>query len=361
MKDDKAFQAAQAIAQAKSLLRKGNRQKARQLALRAAALTPDQEEPWLLLAALSGYEASIAYLRRALVINPASERARKGMHWAAQRLRTVSLVHRTAVKSSLRLSRAANWMRVASVELPEPIIGVHQRPVFLWLVISLVLCSALFITGAFFPFGPAQAQVFSAPRALVALVKPSFTPTATHTHTPTNTPTPTSTPTNTPTPTATNTPTPVPTDTPQPTETPVPTKPKVPTSAPPSANSLPKGVDSGERWIDVDLTHQRVYAYEGTTLVNSFLVSTGTWQHPTVTGQYRIYVKYRYTTMSGPGYYLPNVPYTMYFYQGYGLHGTYWHHNFGTPMSHGCINLSTPDAGWLFGWASVGTLVNIHY
>ncbi|MBU4224575.1 MAG: L,D-transpeptidase [Chloroflexi bacterium] len=117
----------------------------------------------------------------------------------------------------------------------------------------------------------------------------------------------------------------------------------------------------GERWIDVDLSQQRVYAYEGNVIVNSFIVSTGTWRTPTVTGQYRIYVKYRYTDMSGPGYYLPDVPYTMYFYKGYALHGTYWHSNFGTPMSRGCVNLSIPDAGWLFNWASVGTLVNVHY
>jgi lipoprotein-anchoring transpeptidase ErfK/SrfK len=51
----------------------------------------------------------------------------------------------------------------------------------------------------------------------------------------------------------------------------------------------------------------------------------------------------------------------MYFYDGYGLHGTYWHSNFGTPMSHGCINLTIPDAEWLYYWADVGTLVNIHY
>ena len=99
----------------------------------------------------------------------------------------------------------------------------------------------------------------------------------------------------------------------------------------------------------------------GNAVVNSFLVSTGTWQYPTVTGQYHIYIKLRYTDMSGPGYYLPNVPFTMYFYKGYGLHGTYWHHNFGTPMSHGCVNLSIPDSEWLYNWASVGTLVNIHY
>ncbi|MGE5251028.1 MAG: L,D-transpeptidase, partial [Bacteroidota bacterium] len=59
--------------------------------------------------------------------------------------------------------------------------------------------------------------------------------------------------------------------------------------------------------------------------------------------------------------YLPNVPYTMYFYKGYGLHGTYWHNNFGTPMSHGCVNLRIEDSKWLYNFASVGTTVNVHY
>ena len=115
------------------------------------------------------------------------------------------------------------------------------------------------------------------------------------------------------------------------------------------------------RWIDVDLTNQRVYAYEGDTIVNSFMVSTGTWMTPTVTGKYKVYVKIRSGNMHGPGYFLPDVPYIMYFYKGYGLHGTYWHNNFGTPMSHGCVNLRTDEAGWLFNWASVGTVVNVHY
>jgi lipoprotein-anchoring transpeptidase ErfK/SrfK len=104
-----------------------------------------------------------------------------------------------------------------------------------------------------------------------------------------------------------------------------------------------------------------VYAYENNKVVRSFVVSTGTSAHPTVTGQFRVYVKYRSAAMRGPGYYLPDVPYIMYFYSGYGLHGTYWHNNFGTPMSHGCVNLRTSDAAWLYSWASVGTLVNIHY
>jgi lipoprotein-anchoring transpeptidase ErfK/SrfK len=129
----------------------------------------------------------------------------------------------------------------------------------------------------------------------------------------------------------------------------------------PSAPSAPPSAPTDGRWIDVDLGAQRLTAYVGNTPVRSTLVSTGLPRTPTPTGRYRIYVKYVSTLMSGPGYYLPNVPYTMYFYRGYSLHGTYWHSNFGRPMSHGCINLPTPEARWLYNWASVGTLVNIHY
>jgi len=114
------------------------------------------------------------------------------------------------------------------------------------------------------------------------------------------------------------------------------------------------------RWIDVDISAQRLVAYEGSRAVFSTLVSTGLPRTPTVLGRFKIYIKLRSTTMTGPGYRLPGVPYTMYFYGGYGLHGTYWHNNFGHPMSHGCVNLRTSDAQWLFNWASVGTVVNVH-
>jgi lipoprotein-anchoring transpeptidase ErfK/SrfK len=64
--------------------------------------------------------------------------------------------------------------------------------------------------------------------------------------------------------------------------------------------------------------------------------------------------------MRGPGYFLKSVPFVMYFHEGYGLHGTYWHNKFGTPMSAGCVNMSTTDAEWLFYFTTVGTLVHIH-
>jgi lipoprotein-anchoring transpeptidase ErfK/SrfK len=131
-----------------------------------------------------------------------------------------------------------------------------------------------------------------------------------------------------------------------------------PTNIPPTPGIT---VGDGVRWIDVDLTNQMVYAYEGETVINSFVVSTGTWLTPTVTGRHKIYVKVRMQDMRGPGYHLRDVPWVMFFSGDYGLHGTYWHNNFGTPMSRGCVNLTIDDAAWLFNWASVGTVVNVHY
>ena len=63
--------------------------------------------------------------------------------------------------------------------------------------------------------------------------------------------------------------------------------------------------------------------------------------------------------MSGAGYYLPNVEFVSYFYKGYAIHGTYWHNNFGQPMSHGCVNMTNADASWIYGWAPMGTPVRV--
>lgn len=121
----------------------------------------------------------------------------------------------------------------------------------------------------------------------------------------------------------------------------------------------PEAIDEG-RWIDVDLSEQRLTAYEGRTPVRSYLVSTGLPATPTPVGQFRIWIKLRYHDMSGPDYYIEDVPFVMYFHEGYGLHGVIWHGNFGHPMSHGCVNQPTAEAEWLFNFADVGTLVNIH-
>jgi len=129
----------------------------------------------------------------------------------------------------------------------------------------------------------------------------------------------------------------------------------------PGGTRPPAPHSPGERWIDVNLSTQTLTAYAGDWPVYTVAVSTGLPHTPTPVGQFRIWIKLRYDDMQGPGYYLRDVPYVMYFYKGYGLHGTYWHDNFGTPMSHGCVNLSNADAEWLFNWASVGTRVATHY
>lgn len=124
------------------------------------------------------------------------------------------------------------------------------------------------------------------------------------------------------------------------------------------------GDTTGEKRIEVDLSVQKVYAYQGDRKVYEFLVSTGKWAR-TPTGEFRIWAKVRSQKMSGGDkslgtyYYLPNVPYVMFFYnsdiakmRGFSFHGTYWHENFGHPMSHGCVNMRTTDAQTLYEWAT---------
>lgn len=125
-----------------------------------------------------------------------------------------------------------------------------------------------------------------------------------------------------------------------------------------SQNMVVLGETSAEKWIEVDLSDQRLYAHEGDRVVYNFLISSGKPWTPTVKGEFEVWVKYKYAKMSGgtPGtksyYYLPNVPFIQYFYRDYGLHGAYWHNNFGQTMSHGCVNLSIPDSEKLFYWTS---------
>lgn len=123
------------------------------------------------------------------------------------------------------------------------------------------------------------------------------------------------------------------------------------------------GVSTGERWIEVDLSEQKVRAWEGNTLFLESLVSTGLPWYPTPQGEFRVWDKVRATKMEGGSgkyyYYLPNVPYVMFFensnvpgWRGFSLHGTYWHSDFGKVHSHGCVNLPTPVAEKLYYWSA---------
>jgi lipoprotein-anchoring transpeptidase ErfK/SrfK len=345
------------------------------------------EDPWLLLAVVASPRASLAYLQRALQVNPTSRRARAGMHWAAARARKSSAGSaagqgKTPDASGNRgravpPTLARRWPAAAHPAAPMERRQIRALDFGLLLAMLALFFSVGLAYKAWEPVaGESVRGAFEdANRFAVGLV---FTDTPTASPTPpataTSTAAPTATATDTPTPTATGTATPVPTDTPTitptppptltPTETPVPPTPR-PTKRPkpkkvagPEVRPGPVGQD--ENWIDVDLSSQTTYAMQGDQVVNSFTVSTGLWPNLTVTGVYRIYVKYRTADMYGADYYLSGVPYVMYFYKGYGLHGTYWHNNFGQPMSHGCVNLRPVDAGWLFDFAEVGTIVSVH-
>lgn len=394
-------EARSAVQKAREALRNNDRSQARQWAEQAARLAPRLEDPWLILAAVASPRASLEYIRTALKINPDSPRARRGMQWALQRLNAPEA---PAAETQKALPRTAARPKVAA--RPAPRRPAKRSPVFPVMLLGLgcLVCAAATWSASQMPAvaamlrqsplvaptprPPSWAQVFI-PRptefggAQAQLLEEAATPTPEVASTPTqvagepthSTDLSTALPTGQPTELAADLPTELPTEaaTEPPTAEPTwagsltmeyvqdtPTS-EGPTPAPAATPAPPDVVAAGVHWIDVNLTQQMVYAYAGDTVVNSFLVSTGTWLHPTVTGSYHIYVKLRYTDMSGPDYYLPNVPYTMYFFQGYGLHGTYWHHNFGTPMSHGCVNLSIPDSAWLYNFASVGTLVKVHY
>lgn len=161
----------------------------------------------------------------------------------------------------------------------------------------------------------------------------------------------------------------------------------------PTTTLPPSKIGENERWIDVDKRTQTLVAYVGRTPVFATLVSTGRGSDagPTATpvGDHRIWVKLTSTDMDNleeqkaqsdtlvtqEPYAVEAVPFVMYFLRGYGLHATYWHDAFGTPRSHGCVNLSHRDAARLFefssprlapGWQAVhpfardpGTLVRV--
>jgi len=347
--------------------RAGKRDYARRAFEQALALDPECSEAMLWLAAVApDGETSLQYLARALEINPRDPRAHAGIRWARKRLKPQP---RGDTRPSPSLAR-----RQTDEILPTPRVGRAQavapeRPrrgvsKWQWAVVATLVACMVMAGGIALIDAIGADRVSAAIAPLIGWVTPTATATPTPTPTATATPTPTETPTPTPTdtPTPTETPTPTPTDTPlpTPTHTPIPPTP-TPYVPPPTAAIPPSGGNPAERWIDVNLSAQSVTAYEGNTPMRTFIVSTGLPNTPTVTGKFRIYVRYDSQTMSGPGYYLPGVQWVQYFYQGYALHGTYWHNNFGRPMSHGCINMTNADALWMYQWADYGTLVNVHY
>ena len=154
-----------------------------------------------------------------------------------------------------------------------------------------------------------------------------------------------------------------------------------------------------QKLIEVNLTTQTLVAYEYGKSVFETNISSGVpggsvrpGEIPTKTpaGKFTIMDKvpakhmgnsYFSSATTGnlladmDNYVLPGIPFSSFFTtQGHAFHGTYWHENFGLPMSHGCINMRSNEANWIFRWAKpehsdqatsnhggVGTMVEIHY
>jgi lipoprotein-anchoring transpeptidase ErfK/SrfK len=117
------------------------------------------------------------------------------------------------------------------------------------------------------------------------------------------------------------------------------------------------------RFIYVSLAEQTLGVYEGCQLVFATLVSSGqnSW---TFEGRFGVLYKVEYSAITPPAestseYYIEGLPYFMTYAGNFGFHGAYWHDSFGTPASHGCINLSPADARWLFDWSYLGDYVFI--
>ncbi len=144
----------------------------------------------------------------------------------------------------------------------------------------------------------------------------------------------------------------------------------------------PDGVGPVERWFDVDLAEQIFSAYEGDRPRFVTLASTGKGAL-TPEGRFRIYRSAGTQTMrglpTGDGrhtYDVRDVPWVMFFSDDRAIHGAFWHDEFGTPRSHGCVNLAPAAARWAFdfalpalppGWQAIepagaagGTLVSVH-
>jgi len=372
-----SIQPSQALNQAINALQRGDKHAARTWAQIAAALLPDIEEPWLILAAVAKPQASIAYLERALAINPESTRARAGLVWAHQQharqqtqptRRVVPPSSGTAGQSTPISSTTPSGQTV--FQTPSKKQGGRRILIPLILVI-LVVC--LIAVGAFWPVAGSSvsAAILGNPSSSqdnqilawlpAGLVKPTDTPL------PTASPTTIATPSPTPFPPSSSTPTPRPTDTAAPTSTATarPTETPSPTIMQPvAAQQIPQG---GQKLIVVSISQQHVYAYQGGVLVYSFVASTGSG-NSTRTGTFSILDKIPKAYGSTWNFWMPD--WMGIYYAGDledGFHSLpllrngkrLWGDSIGTPVTYGCIVLGIQDSETLYDWAEIGTTVQI--
>jgi lipoprotein-anchoring transpeptidase ErfK/SrfK len=359
------------LQQAYDALKAGRKVEARRLLEQVVAEYPHEFRGWLWLASVTDSpQTALAHIERAAALNPGHPSVGQARTWAEKRLAAEQPVAPAATP--------------ATTPAPEPTVEREKRPFpFLLWGGAAALILILLLVGIWFVGGNGRTTTTPATASNPAREQPAAPLTVASVDdeaaggaidTANTLPDPTMTPAAQPTrsliqaksvaaagdPLPTWTATPLPTATPTATPTPEPTF-----VANQDYIQRPAGVRADERWIDINLTTQTLTAYEGDTPVFSTLISSGISTRRTVTGQFRVWHRNLSQTMDGRrlgyDYYLENVPYVMYFYRDFAIHGTYWHNNFGTPMSSGCVNMKTDEAEWLYNWSQLGTLVNVRY
>ena len=419
----------EAIQNAADALRRDDKRAARHWAQIAASAAPQLEEPWLILAAVSSSHAAIEYLKQALLANPGSERAMRGLRWAQARQGTQPLHPAMPVAMSATQPVRPVLADTQAVPVSKPVApqSTKRASMLPWLSLpALVLILACLVAGwALWPGSNTSALALirsgvssslgATVDAPVVISSPTNIPTASATATALPSPTPTLTPF----PASTATLTPVPTE--QPTLAPttssvavvgsytiqsgdtlfsiasragltadelaaangisryatiysgqvlsIPQGGTVPAPAPevqPTAASEGP-VPTGGKRILVSISQQHLYAYEGDTLVYSFIASTG-MNNSTRVGQFEILDKIPNAYGATWNIWMPN--WMGIYYAGSledGIHALpilsngsrLWAGYLGTPISFGCIVLGVQDAQTLYDWAEVGTTVEI--
>jgi lipoprotein-anchoring transpeptidase ErfK/SrfK len=369
---------AQALQKAQEALQRGDKLSARRWAEFVVAAAPGMEEGWLMLAAVSSPRASIEYLGRALQINPKSQRARRGLEWAQKRLElqgpTKRVEPRTAPRRRVRKKiQPLRWLAA---------------------ILLLLLAFALVFSLA----GLAQGKALPVPAGSATLGAPTATPSQPPFPSPTAFRYPTYTATLAILPPPTQTASPVPTMLPA-TKTAYTVQPGdslaslslwfgVPAQAILAANNLPdqSALTPGlslfippqeyivppasfppPKTILVDISEQHLYAYEGETLVYSFVASTG-MGNSTRIGTFKVLDKIPNAYGGTWNIWMPN--WLGIYWSGHlenGIHAlpilpngaTLWAGFLGQPISYGCIVLGSYESKLLYDWVEVGIPVII--
>ncbi len=382
--------ATEAIHHAQQAFRQGDKHAARHWAEQAVTLDPNQEDAWLLLAAVSSPRASVVCLQQALKIHPGSERAQKGLEWALKRVRETEAKHETVIATQpVRpvaptqpvktgyLPVAAQPVRTAKTA-PNGTL-VRDRfglPAMLMTLACLLIAGVVFVSAtpakAFLNslMAPSQGAVrwasaqvpkpatgaFPTPTLLPSALATSAAEVAFATPGPVFTQLPAATSTE---PVVS---TPLPADlvyAPSPTP--------LPTDTPPAGQPAPN-YDNG-KLILVDISEQHLYAYENGALVYSFVASTGMGGGTRV-GTFSVLDKIPNAYGSTWNIWMPN--WMGIYWSGSlenGIHALpilpngqrLWAGYLGTPISYGCVVLGTYESELLYNWAEIGTVVEIQY